>query len=165
MPQTVTVNAVNDAVDESSHTGLISHHLSSLDLSFGGFPIAEVSVAVIDNHASPLPSPTADNDGDGLSDLLEYVFVTDPGIPNGNPFRVVGVNGGTLTLAFPWRWQAAGISWRIRHGQDLSNIATWPVVAPGATTTTREGDIDRITIAPAVAQPDHGFYVLEVIGN
>jgi hypothetical protein len=114
---------------------------------------------------SPLPSSGVDSDGDGLSDLLEYAFVTDPRIPNGNPFRVIGANTGTVTLEFPWNWQATGLSWQIRHGHDLSNTAAWPMVAPGTTTTVREGNIDRITVAPAMAHPDRGFYVLEVMGN
>jgi hypothetical protein len=252
-PQTVTVTAVNDALVESTHTGLISHDLSSSDLSFGGLPIAGVTVTIIDNDAntapvlaaippqgvnegnlltftasatdadlpantltysligapvgssidantgvftwtpiaagnfsfsvqvsdgsltheqpvsvtvaSPLPSSSVDTDGDGLSDLLEYAFVTDPGIPNGNPFRPVGRNGGSLTLEFPWNWNATGLNWQLRHGNDLSNIASWPVVDPGTTTTIREGNIDRITVSPAMAYPDRGFYVLEVFGN
>jgi hypothetical protein len=114
---------------------------------------------------SPLPSAVLDTDGDGLTDLLEYAFVTDPGIPNGNPFRAVGRNGGSLTLEFPWNWNATGLNWQLRHGNDLSNIATWPVVDPGPTTTTREGNIDRITVSPAMAYPDRGFFVLEVFGN
>jgi hypothetical protein len=106
-----------------------------------------------------------DTDGDGLSDLLEYAFVTDPGISNGNPFRVIGTNAGILTLEFPWNWQASGLTWQLRHGDDLSNIRNWPVVDPGTTTVTREGIIDRITVTPAMAYPDRGFYVLEVTGN
>lgn len=164
-PQTVTVTAVDDAVIESNHSGIISHGLSSSDLSFGGLPINGVTVAITDNNESPLPSPEVDTDGDGLSDLLEYAFVTDPGTPNGNPFRVLSANAGATTLQFPWNWQAAGLTWRIRHGHDLSNIAAWPVVDPGTTTVTREGDIDRITATPAMAYPDRGFYVLEVIAN
>jgi hypothetical protein len=252
-PQTVTVTTVNDALVESTHTGLISHDLSSSDLSFGGLPIAGVTVTIIDNDAntapvlaaippqtvnedvlltftasatdadlpantltysligapvgssinantgvfiwtptaagnfnftvnvsdgslthdqpvsvtvaSPLPSSSVDSDGDGLSDLLEYAFVTDPGMPNGNPFRAVGRNGGSLTLDFPWNWNATGLNWQLRHGNDLSNIASWPVVDPGTTTTIREGNIDRVTVSPAIAYPDRGFYVLEVFGN
>lgn len=114
---------------------------------------------------SPLPSPELDGDGDGLSDLLEYAFVTDPEIPNGNPFKVVATNAGTITLGFPWNWQAAGLSWQIRHGNDLSDVVNWPVVAPGTTTIVREGNLDRITVSPAMAHPSRGFYVLEVNGN
>ena len=252
-PQTVTVTAVNDSVNESNHSGAISHGLSSSDLSFGGLSIAGVTVAIIDNDAntapvlatippqtvtqgmllsftasasdtdlpantliysligapvsaainpntgifawiptepgsfnftirvsdgnlthdqpvsvtveSPLPSAEADTDGDGLSDLLEYAFLTDPGNSNGNPFRVTGSTAGTVILEFPWNWQANGLTWQIRHGHDLSNTAAWPVVAPGTTTITREGNIDRITVAPAMAYPGRGFYILEVTGN
>ena len=125
-----------------------------------------MTAAVIDNDVNtPLPSAEVDTDGDGLSDLLEYAFVTDPGVPNGNPFRVMGADAGTTTLEFPWNWQAAGLTWQLRHGQDFSNIATWPIVNPGTTVITRQGNIDRITVAPAMAYPDRGFYVLEVIGN
>lgn len=255
-PQTVTVTAVNDAVIEPVHSGMISHGLTSSDLSFGGLPIDGVSVIVTDNDANVapvlaaipsqtvnegslltftgsatdgdvpadtliysligapsgasihsdtgvftwtptegqgpgsfnftvrvsdgiltdeqvvivtvqnvLPSPVIDQDGDGLSDLLEYAFATDPGTPNGSPFRVTAANAGTVSLEFPWNWQAVGLTWQIRHGNDLSNRAGWSVVSPGATTITREGNIDRITISPAMDYPGRGFYVLEVIGN
>jgi hypothetical protein len=120
-----------------------------------------VSVTV----ASPPPSPEVDTDGDGLSDLLEYAFLTDSKVPNANPFRVIGANAGTVTLEFPWNWQAAGLSWRIRHGHDLANMTAWPVVAPGVTTTVRQGAVDRITVAPAMAYSDRGFYVMEIIRN
>jgi hypothetical protein len=112
-----------------------------------------------------LPSPTADSDNDGLSDLLEYAFATDPETPNANPFRATESLASTTTLEFPWNWQATGITWQIRHGQDLSNISAWPVVAPGTITTQRDGNIDRITISPAQTYPDRGFYILEVIAN
>jgi hypothetical protein len=112
-----------------------------------------------------LPSPELDADGDGLSDLLELAFGTNSTTPNANPFRVTATGAGTVTLEFPWNWQAAGLSWRIRHGQDLSNRPAWPVVPAGTTTTVREGDIDRITVSPAMAHPGRGFYILEVSGN
>ena len=117
------------------------------------------------NVQIPLPSPDVDTDGDGLSDLLEHAFMTHPGTPNGNPFRVTGADSGTITLGFPWNWQAAGLSWRLRHGHDLSDVSVWPVIAPGPTTITREGNIDRITVTPAMTYQDRGFYVLEVTGN
>ncbi|MGL5019583.1 MAG: putative Ig domain-containing protein, partial [Luteolibacter sp.] len=120
-----------------------------------------VSVTV----GSALPSPEIDTDADGLSDLLEFAFGSNPALPSSNPFHITGTGGGNVTLAFPWNWQAAGLTWQIRHGQDLSNYAAWPVVPLGATTVTREGNIDRITVSPAMAHPGHGFYILEVNGN
>ena len=117
------------------------------------------------NVQIPLPSPDVDTDGDGLSDLLEHAFATHPGVPNGNPFRVTGANAGSITLEFPWNWQASRLGWRIRHGHDLSNIEAWPVIDPGPTRITRDGNIDRITVTPAMTYPDCGFYILEVTGN
>ena len=121
--------------------------------------------AITVNVRIPLPSPDLDTDGDGISDLLEHAFVTDSGVPNGNPFRVTGANAGNITLGFPWNWQSSRLAWRIRHGHDPSDIAAWPVIDPGTITITREGDIDRITVTPAMTYPDRGFYVLEVIGD
>jgi hypothetical protein len=124
------------------------------------------SRAVAVTVLSAYPVAGLDTDGDGLSDLLEIAFGTNTSTPNASPFRIVGSNpDNTVTIEFPWNWQAAGLSWRIRHGSDLTNIPAWPVVSPGTTTTVREGNIDRTTIKPALATPDHGFYILEVILN
>jgi hypothetical protein len=113
----------------------------------------------------PLPSAVLDSDNDGLADLLEYAFATSPSIPNANPFRFLGINGNTVTFEFPWNWQATGLSWQIRHGPDLSNVANWPVLETDAITRVREGNIDRITLSPPMTHTDRCFYVLEVIGN
>jgi hypothetical protein len=115
------------------------------------------------NVSSPLPSAITDTDGDGLSDLLEYAFLTNSQIPNGNPFRTSAINTNTVSLSFPWRWQAANLSWRVRHGNDLADIAAWPIVSPGTTSTIRNGEIDQITIHPSRSHPTRGFYILEVV--
>jgi hypothetical protein len=252
-PQTLTVTAVDDTIIEANHTGTINHSLSSTDLSFGGLPIAGVSVSISDNDANlppvlgaippqsvrqgnlltftasgvdsnlppdpltyslvdaplgaaihpttgvftwtptstgsfsftvrvsdgaftaeqpvsgnveiPLPSAALDSDSDGLADLLEYAFATSPSAPNASPFRFLGSNGNTVTLEFPWNWQASGLSWQIRHGTDLSDVANWPVLETDAITSIREGNIDRITVSPTMTHTDRCFYILEVIGN
>ncbi len=121
-----------------------------------------VSVTV----AALTPSPETDSDGDGLTDLLEYAFGTDPALPNASPFRILSANtNGTVTLQFQWNWQATGLTWQIRHGHLLANVPAWPVVSPGTTVVDREGDVDQITITPAMATPDSGFFILEVIEN
>ena len=122
-----------------------------------------------DQHVSVMvagqsPSPTTDSDNDGMSDLLEHAFGTNPGLPNTNPFRVISANhDGTVTLQLQWNRRATGLAWQVRHGQHLADRPSWPIVAPGTTTTVRDGDLDRITITPVTTNPARGFYILEVI--
>ncbi len=116
--------------------------------------------------SNPYPSAGVDTDGDSMSDLLEYAFGTDPDIANASPFRIVGANpDNTVSIEFTWNPQAAGLGWQIRHGHDLSNIPSWPAVSPGTTTVVRDGNIDRITVKPALSYPDRGFYILDVSEN
>lgn len=47
--QTVTVNAVDDAVVEGNHTGTISHSVSSSDTSYNGLVVNSVTANITDN--------------------------------------------------------------------------------------------------------------------
>jgi hypothetical protein len=69
--------------------------------------------------------PDADPDRDGLANRLEFAFLTHPDRPDGNPFRIGRGVSGDLTLHFPWNWRAQGHEWRLRHGHDLSKLASW----------------------------------------
>jgi hypothetical protein len=113
---------------------------------------------------SPLPSAVLDDDGDGLPNLLEYALGTNPQTANPIPFRIVSVDAGRVTLEFPWNRQDTRLSWAIHHGADLSNPAVWPAVSPGSTTVTPEGNLDRITVTPALTTPT-GFYRLRVLAS
>ena len=97
---------------------------------------------------------------------MEHALGTDPASSNTSPFRVISANtNNTVTLTFTWNWQASGLSWQLRHGHSLTNVADWPIVSPGNTNAVREGNLDRITVSPVSNQPDRGFYILEVIPN
>jgi subtilisin-like proprotein convertase family protein len=50
--QTVTVNAVDDAVAEGPHTGTITHTVTSSDSSYGGIPLSPVTASITDNDVS-----------------------------------------------------------------------------------------------------------------
>jgi len=110
-------------------------------------------------------APDADPDNDGKPNLLEFAFLTDPTVPGGNPFRIEGTEAETITLEFPWNWRAGSWQWRLLHGQDLADTASWPAVVPLDVTATRDGDIDLIRVTVPVIHPDRGFFVLKVLGN
>jgi hypothetical protein len=109
--------------------------------------------------------PDANPDQDSLNNLLEFVFLTVPTEPDGNPFKVRETNDGTITLEFPWNWRAVGYTWQVLHGADLSDAAAWPALVPQSVTTTREGDLDLIRVTAPMVHPDRGFFLLKVSAN
>ena len=80
-PQTVVVNAVNDAVGEGDHTGLITHTSASADAAYNGLTIAGVSVAIVDNDAPKIVINEIDADQAG-TDAMEFIELYDGGVGN-----------------------------------------------------------------------------------
>ena len=94
--QTVTVTAVDDAVDEDNHIGSITHSSWSTDTDYRDLTIGDVNVSITDNNdidndgmpndwenqynLNPNDNSDAgsDNDEDGLTNLQEYTNGTKP---------------------------------------------------------------------------------------
>jgi hypothetical protein len=54
VPQTVTVTAVNDAVAEGGHNGVIAHTSASVDAGSDGFALAPLTVGIADNDTAAI---------------------------------------------------------------------------------------------------------------
>jgi len=80
-PQSVTVSAVDDALEEGSHTGSILHTLSSSDSNFNG-KTANMSVTITDNDAAGLtirlPNGVINIAEDGPSDTYFIKLNSQP---------------------------------------------------------------------------------------
>jgi len=49
LPQTATATAIDDAIAEGPHTGVISSNAASADVKYGGTPVAPVTANITDN--------------------------------------------------------------------------------------------------------------------
>lgn len=79
-PQTVTVNAVDDAVGESFHTSTVGHTITTTDAAYGGLTVPSVSINITDN------------------DSVEVKFTPKKEIDNYN--NSIGNNDGPSTAAW-----------------------------------------------------------------
>jgi len=96
-----------------------------------------------------LTDPFADPDGDGISNLFEYVFGTDPQSADREqliltllPTDVEGEATGMLT--FPWVNDLTDYTWAIDRSVDLE---TWTRATTSIVDTVSEGDVTRLTVA------------------
>jgi MBG domain len=99
---------------------------------------------------------TADPDGDGLSNFLEYASNLNP-IQGGNPSPVEFERSGN-TLAFTYRrnLHALDLSYAIQDTTDLADSLSWAGVTPlGETTVSDDGStrVIRATVAAPTGQP------------
>jgi len=104
---TVAVNAQSGA---QSNTTVILTVSSNANYTVGGAQQATVTILsgfdawrtrYFGGQAnSPSAAPAADFDSDGIANLLEYSFGTDPTVPQSGPSYAVTVQGGKLKVSF-----------------------------------------------------------------
>jgi hypothetical protein len=70
-------------------------------------------------------SISADPDGDGLPNLLEYAFHSDPTVAAATTYPQAGMEGSYLTLTYPKLRTATDISYVVEETSDLTNPASW----------------------------------------
>jgi endonuclease/exonuclease/phosphatase family metal-dependent hydrolase len=90
-PQTVVVHAVDDAIGEGNHSGLITHSAASSDAAYNGLSINSVNVSIVDNDAPAFVINEADVDQTG-TDTTEFVELYDGGVGHAS------LNGKSLAL-------------------------------------------------------------------
>ena len=81
--------------------------------------------------------PTADFDLDGIDNLMEYLWGTDPQQATGELFRVNSGGSSEITLYFPRSKAASNLIIRILRSEDLS---TWNEIAAGETSIVGENE-------------------------
>jgi hypothetical protein len=107
----------------------------------------------------------ADPDGDSLSNLMEYMFGSDPKSPSQSPLPVAGltVNGGvkTAVLKYGVSRESEGVKLLMEASTDLHD---WASVSHIATPTGR-ATANLVEIASGIAgqAPDRQFFRFQVV--
>ncbi|MGH7145389.1 MAG: hypothetical protein ACREJ2_14865 [Planctomycetota bacterium] len=85
VPQTITVTAVNDLIEEGPHLGVITHSTASLDPNFNGLAVAQVNCNVTDNDVAAVVVTQSGGSTDvtegGATDTFTVVLATQPAQP------------------------------------------------------------------------------------
>src|SRR5205814_1205423 len=112
--------------------------------------------------SAALTAPTADPDGDGQLNLLEFAFDTNPLATNASPFAISRAVDGSLWLSYPKRTGFSGLRYTVLKSDDL---ITWASVADGdleETTQSVPGRPLELVTARIVNVVAGAFFRLEV---
>jgi ELWxxDGT repeat protein len=121
----------------------------------------------------PLPpgfprDPDDDGDGDGASNLLEFLYRTSPIDPR-DKFGLTSVRAvpgilPTLEITYlrPGDWRSRGMNYQLEFTQRFGG---WSVLAPSRTTVENIGSMERVTVeVQAELRMDEFFVRLRVSG-
>jgi hypothetical protein len=135
---------------------------AALDQNNDGFSDAWAAA----NFGTLAVNPSADTDGDGVPDALEYFFATSPVQPTSAPWQFSATTAGGQTilhLIFPRRTGLAAGSYGYLIGHDLgawsppSNV-TETILSTQTVGGTQTDTVDAAIVCP---YPDYGFVRLK----
>jgi hypothetical protein len=99
-PQTVTVRARDDVLDEGNHSGLITHSVASADTDYNGISVPSITVSIADNDKAPL-SLTVTNTNDSGAGSLRQALLNANNAAESYTITIAPTLTGTITLGSP----------------------------------------------------------------
>lgn len=165
---TITVTPIPDSIAEGDETVMLTLS-NDLSYSVGSSGTATVTIHDLpfdawrfsqfaaDLNDSAVSGVTADHEGDGIPNLVEYALNLDPNVASIAELPVVGINNGALTLSYTHLKSATDITYLVEVTTDL---VTWhsgsgytsvlQVTDHGATETIQTGSLIPLTTSPQV---------------
>lgn len=112
--QTVVVSAVNDAVPEGTHTGTVTHAVSSTDTNYNGLAVSNVVVTILDDDLNqpPVASFTA-SPTNGTYPLAVSFNASASSDPDGDP------------LAYTWAFGDGGTGSGVTNSHTYTNAGNF----------------------------------------
>jgi len=112
--------------------------------------------------SAALASPTADPDGDGQVNLLEYAFGTNPLVANTSAFAIEQAGDGSLRLNYPRRTGITGLRYTVLQSDDLLTWSAVPNNFLEETTQAVPGQALEMVTGRIVNVVTRAFFRLEV---
>ncbi|MEO1170699.1 MAG: hypothetical protein AAFX94_01435, partial [Myxococcota bacterium] len=147
-PVTITVTAVDDAIDDDGVAGTVVHTVESDDLDYDGSPVAEASFAVIDDDsAGILTSPAALSLTEGATPGVYAVVLQSQ--PTANVQVSLTVSGPISVAPSPLTFTVA--NWAEDQMVTVSSIDDGVASAPPAAAvmhavTSSDGNYDGLAV-------------------
>jgi hypothetical protein len=166
------VSATWEVSDLTFSTGIYSNFgsnslvFNNFDVSLSGAPLptsySNWASQVFANSPGVNSNATADPDGDGVTNLLEYTFRQNPLVSQGSALKSVLGPNGERRIEFTWNPHATDLAYQLVGGNDLASSATWPLINFDVVGQQMEGDAWRVTIRPSGATGSRYFFRLRV---
>ncbi|MCU0755100.1 MAG: hypothetical protein MUE46_08265, partial [Xanthomonadales bacterium] len=150
--QTVTVSAVDDAVAEGSHSGTVSHAVTSGDAGYNGQTVAGVTATITDNdNAGVVVTPSGGNTAvaeGGATDSYTLVLTSQP-----TANVVVAITPNAQLTTAPTSVTFTSANWNVAQTVTLSAVDD--AVAEGSHSGS---------VAHAVSSADASYNGIDVVG-
>lgn len=144
-PKTITVVAVNDALQEGPHGDTVSHAVSSMDLDYQGLAVDDVTVNITDNDVPAIAVTESGGSTDvtegGATDTYSFVLTTQP-----TADVVITVTAGAQLARAPASLTFTAADWNIP--QDVTITADDDAV---------DEDLHMDTVTHSVASGDGSY--------
>lgn len=107
-------------------------------------------------HNLPANTPQGDADSDGLSNLLEYFFLTDPTTFDPSPLQI----NAEQHLTFPRNTAANDLNWSLQKSGDLGETDPWTTTSYTIRSNLPNGnDTQQLIISPLSGQAASYFRI------
>jgi ELWxxDGT repeat protein len=119
------------------------------DLRLSTFKKWKEALFTAEENADPLISgPDGDPDGDGITNLGEYVHGGSPNGVDSNPVEILPLNDAqgqisSVTVTFPWSRGMTDVGYELQISTDLGS---WELLESGVINVASQGDADLITL-------------------
>ena len=103
-----------------------------------------------------------DPEGDGMANIVEYLFLLDPLTEDPYPVEIFVAPAGDPHLSFDINRHATDVVWNLHAASNLFTVANWTMSSYAVVSQSDDGDLTSFVIAPVGTSSDAGFFTIGI---